>query len=478
MSGLVSRVINDIVKDVTEASNLWPDQYVNRQTGRVFYFQSEEVKGFVYDDKPRYLLVTAPEGSGKTALGVIKTLEGIKSGLDTIVVASSLPALRRSTWKEMALWIPPATVVPEHRHVLNPTWSPYKNFEIVFRNKYGGYTRMVVGGLGQNPIFWEGINASRCYYDEARSSAPDDDSAFGVLAGRIRIIGPEGQLPQLFITSTPTRKNHWLYRFFGPTLENDDYAEFKGHSKTIHLRLESKTSAVDDDYAQVRGLVLNENEKRMKVEGLWGETGDDQSFLEDISMWDSLFDPKLKPVRPLSDPERGWSDALVGALDAGVKKDTFGCVFVSRRPSNRKQLAVRIVRVWKPGPNGVDFNAVESFIREICQQYNVVSICYDPYQLYHLTSILRKEGLTWFQEFNQNTKRLLSDQNLYDLIFQKEIYHMNQPELREHLLNAGALIDDLERKRRIVKLYNQTSKKIDAAVALSMGSFEAMRLNL
>jgi hypothetical protein len=89
---------------------------------------------------------------------------------------------------------------------------------------------------------------------------------------------------------------------------------------------------------------------------------------------------------------------------------------------------------------------------------------------------LRKENLTWFLSFSQSSLRLKSDQMLFDSIMLSKVAHMNQPELQQHVLNAGVTYDNSERKKRIVKIVD--SKKIDLLVALSMCNFHANRLNL
>lgn len=472
MTTLAAKIIDEVVSKAETSSELWPEHFVNRSTGLRFKIQSPEIEEFINSTDPRFVLVMAPEGAGKTALGAVKTLTCLKKGMNAVVVASSLPALRRSTWAELKEWIPWQAVVPEHQRMADPAWSPYKNFEIVFRNNHGGYSKMIIGGLGLNPVFWEGINASVAWYDEARSS--ESSSGFTVLVGRVRLVGPNNENPQIYLTTTPTTKAHWLFDYFGPVQPDDKWAGFKEMAKTIHLSLSTDTSSVDAGYKVARGLVLTENERRMKSEGQWGESGDDKSFLDDITMWDSLYDPDIPPVRKRTDPKANFSDVLVGAIDAGVTKDHFSCVFVSRHPKNRTHLALRLLKVWKPNNKALDFNYPEQYIRSILKEYNVMTMVYDPYQLHYMATNLKT--VVWMQPFSQNTKRLLSDQQLYEFIIQKKLWHMNQPEMREYMLNAGCIIDDLERTRRIVKLYN--SKKIDPVVALSMATFECNRLNI
>jgi phage terminase large subunit-like protein len=90
---------------------------------------------------------------------------------------------------------------------------------------------------------------------------------------------------------------------------------------------------------------------------------------------------------------------------------------------------------------------------------------------------LTKAGVAWMNPFDQGNKRLESDKGLYDLILQKRIRHDGNSDLREHIANANAKQStEADTKMRIVK--KAESRKIDLCVALSMASFECLRLNL
>ena len=60
-------------------------------------------------------------------------------------------------------------------------------------------------------------------FDEARRHKTG--KALKVFDGRARIPGPDGQPPQVFLTTTP--RKHWLYTYFGPLLADDPLAAFK-----------------------------------------------------------------------------------------------------------------------------------------------------------------------------------------------------------------------------------------------------------
>lgn len=163
-------------------------------------------------------------------------------------------------------------------------------------------------------------------------------------------------------------------------------------------------------------------------------------------------------------------DPIVIGLDAAVSNDSFAVIAVSR---DDDLVSVRYARRWLPPHGGeIDFNEPEAEIRRLCDEYNVVEIDYDPYQLHSTASRLRQELNVRFKPFSQAGDRLIADKQLYDLIRDRRIVHSREPELREHITNADAAKDG--DKLRIVKRADHL--KIDLAVALSMASARALKV--
>lgn len=200
--------------------------------------------------------------------------------------------------------------------------------------------------------------------------------------------------------------------------------------------------------------------------GEWVADDGEQSFLPSISMWDACHEP----VPPLTSDQ-----PMVIGLDAAVSGDNFALVGVTRHPNRDNILVVREVRVWEPMDKPLDYAIIENEIRDIIQRYNVVQVCYDPYQLHYLAQ--RLQDVVWCKAFNQGSDRLEADAQLRALIVQRQIVHDgSHPKLREHIGNADAKMDETGHKLRLVKRY--AHNKIDAAVALSMASNRALSLNL
>lgn len=172
-------------------------------------------------------------------------------------------------------------------------------------------------------------------------------------------------------------------------------------------------------------------------------------------------------------PEFNERTPMIVALDAAAVSDTFAIVGVSK---HNDIIYVRYCHAFVPPKNGViDFDIVKKFIKtEVIDKFNVVQICYDPYQLTLMATQLRNENTVWVKEFPQGEQRLKADRQLYDLIVSRQLIHNNHPTLTAHIKNANQENQKDGSTLRLVKRADHL--KIDCAVALSMSSYEAKRL--
>jgi hypothetical protein len=436
-----------------------PVVYRNRDTGTVYTPHNDEERAFLESDTPRHLLAKGGEGSGKSVLGIIKNLERLRRGMSGIMVSPDLPHFKRSLWPEFRRWCPWHEVVASQQYRGAFDWEPRDPFVLAFKS--GG--TLLCGGI-DNPGAWEGPNVHFGHIDEARRMK--DASALKVLTGRIRLVGPKDEPPQLWLTSTP--RLHWLYEYFGPWEkpgEVDPFAAFKALSKVITLRTSDNADNLAPGYVEDRSTVLTEAERRVIMEGAWEDIDDVDRFLPSMTLWDGCH--SLLP------PLDRWTP-LVLAADAAVSNDCFALVAVSRHPVFGQDVAARYVRVYEPRGGKLDFDAIEVEIERFCQQWNVVQLCYDPYQLHQMMTRLQRKGIVWTSEFGQGAERAIADKDLHDLIVQRRLHHKGNADLRTH-------IDNADRKRegdklRIVK--RAQSRKIDAAVALSMAAARCLKLDM
>ena len=166
-------------------------------------------------------------------------------------------------------------------------------------------------------------------------------------------------------------------------------------------------------------------------------------------------------------------------LDASVRGDytaLVGCV----RDAKSGDVHVTYVKTWKPqkgalqgGKPTIDLRDVVDEIKRLHEQGRVSAVVYDPFQL-HLASLQLEAAGVNVVEMPQTNARVASDQALYDAIVAKRIKHYGDPHLDEAIHNAVAV--ESARGLRLSK--SKTSKKIDAAVALSMAAYHVASVGI
>lgn len=197
-----------------------------------------------------------------------------------------------------------------------------------------------------------------------------------------------------------------------------------------------------------------------------------------MAWWDAC--KRTEAEWPKYDKKR---QPMVVAMDAGVSDDNFGMSLQFRHPEFETDVCLEQARKWEPPKGGkIDFQGTkdnpgpELLLRQWLTEYNIVQVTYDPYMLHDLATRLNKEALAWFKSFNQGNDRLLADSQIRNLIRDRKYWHRGESDMREHVQNADAKIDEQDHKIRIVKRADQL--KIDLLICASMGSFSVLRLNL
>lgn len=496
----------------------WPRVYVNSETGRVYTPHNDPERSIVFSDGPqRYILVRGGEGGGKSVAGIVKGLNRIRRGMSGLMCSPNLPHFKRSLWPEFRRWCPWDRVVKKHQRFGKLDWEPHEPFNIVFKND------AVLHCTGiENPGSLEGPNINFAHFDEARHHP--DAKALKVLDGRVRIPGPKGEPPQIFLTTTPAL--NWLYEYFGPLLAHcpicgdfemddpcavpvcptckredievvDPLAPFKRDARNIILLTKDNEANLFEGFAQSRSQTLSEKEARVLLEAAWEDLAEGQPFLPDISWWDSCKED-LPPLSP-NEPMVLGVDAATGRTASS--SDCFAITGITRHPNAHRAdttLAVRYAKIWQarsgtkidyqgtwdyPGPErellrlcGWDMDADGKPIPSPQGGNNVLAVVYDPTELNDMAQRLFRVGVAWFKEFSQGILRNEADRQLLELIKARRMIHDGNPDLRTHLQNADRKTDDAGHRMRIVK--RTDGQKIDLAVALSMSSYEALRLNL
>lgn len=453
--------------------------YMNRETGKCYQPHHTEEYDALNSDAPRRLLFKGGEGSGKSVVGIVKDLERLRRGMSGIMGTPDFEHFKRSLWPEFARWCPWQHIIPEQRYRSRDGWEPQRPFSLTFQCPNGRTATLLCGGF-DDPGGWEGPNVHFAHGDEMRRHK--DARMLKVLEGRCRLVGPGGEPPQWWYTTTP--RKHWLYDYFGPWADPDvpdPLANFKSDAQVINLRTEDNEAAgnLAAGYTTKRREGLTEAEARVLLEAEWEDEQDADRFLPSMALWDAC----REGVPPLTRRE-----PMVIALDAATGReaaasDCFGLVGVTRHPQRRNDVMVRTVALWQAkAGREIDFMGTEQqpgpirLLRQLCRAYNVYQVCYDPTQLFAVAQQLTSEGVAWFASFSQANERLEADKLLLDAIVQRRAAHDGNPDLRQHIANADRKLDPESRKIRIVK--RQDGLKIDLAVCLSMANKRILELNV
>jgi hypothetical protein len=463
IEGLIDGILPTYFKEVEG----WPaiDQYFNREQHNFYSPHHDAEEQALHNTTHRYILVKGGEGSGKSVFGIIRDLERFKRGCHGIVISPDFEHFKRSLWPEFRRWCPWDMVVPRHAYRQSFDWEPSKPFTLAFKSGAVGY----FGGIDKE-MSWEGPNVNFAHLDEARRK--DTPLALKVLDGRVRIPGPLGDPPQLWLTTTP--RKHWLFDYFGPIKEGglDPFSNFKRDSIVCTLRLKDNEPNLLTGFVEKRRQTLTEKEARVLIDAEWEDLEDATHFLPNIQLWTRM--QTEIPVLSNSEP-------VIVALD------DFGLAVVSRHWDDNLRdtdVAVRYTESWEPAGSFVHFRGTEDYpgpelrLRKLIEEYNVVQVAFDPNQLHDMSQRLGPpgEGLAWFSEFGQVAERLVGDKRFFDLIMQKRVHHNGDLTLKTHIENADKKEESTDRKLRIVKRHE--AMKIDLAVATAMAAHRCLQLNL
>ena len=460
--------------EIQAVMDAWPKVYVNAETKKIYRPHSNpKVNELINNDTPRYALFRGGEGGGKSVAGIIKALERLRRGMPGFMVSPDLTHFVASLWPEFKRWCPWDMVIDRHQRMNSPGWIPQKNVShLVFKN---GVT-MMFGGI-DDPSKWEGPNVNWAMIDEARNKRTAQ--ALKVLDGRIRIDGPNGEPPQLWLTTTP--RKHWLFEYFGgldKISPDDPRAGFKRDAADA-IMLTRDNPFVQKDFVTKRAQSLSISEQRVLLEAEWEDLQDTSRFVASMTWWHN-GEVKLPPISE--------HEPLIIGLDAATKNDYFALVAVTRlthvegwnkivdtEEQADKCVVVRHTYYLAPeGGQPIRHRDMRAEIDRLCREFNVVVITFDPYQLDSMMQEVQEDNEVWADEFNQGVPRVQADMDLHYGILEKRVFHSGDVELGKHIDNADRKYDADYKKYRIVK--REDRLKVDLAVALSMARQRCLEL--
>lgn len=233
--------------------------------------------------------------------------------------------------------------------------------------------------------------------------------------------------------------------------------------------------ALQDKAIAVASAASNFMTKHLNV---W--TSADESWMN-MSKWDALADPSLD----LGAFEDG-TECVVG-LDLASKKDICAKVRLFRREiagqmhyyvfgdyylpqetietsANSQYQGWAALEFLNATPGAsTDFNQVASSIRDDLARFNVVAVCYDPWQATQLATSLSDEGAPML-EVRQTVQNLSEPmKTLEALVLDGRLHHDGNPCLTWMISNVVAHADA---KENIYPRKQRAEDKIDGAVAL------------
>ena len=175
-------------------------------------------------------------------------------------------------------------------------------------------------------------------------------------------------------------------------------------------------------------------------------------------------------------PQGAWElcrstlDLVPGAatwvgVDMALKRDTTAVVLVQ----HVQDKVVARAKIWLPEGGVLDVSAVESYLREIAQQYDLQEIAYDPAFFQRTAEALAEDGFPMV-EYPQSPQRMVpACGNLYDLIVNQKLAHDGNPMFSDHVLSASQKVKD----SGWTLSKGKSKRKIDAVIALAMASDRA-----
>jgi phage terminase large subunit-like protein len=145
-------------------------------------------------------------------------------------------------------------------------------------------------------------------------------------------------------------------------------------------------------------------------------------------------------------------------IDMALKHDTIA-VCIAQPQDDR--VVVRS-KIWQPELEGVDVVAVEHYLRELHNQFQVQEFAFDPAYFQRSAEALSDDGLPMV-EFPQSGARMIpACGNAYEMIVNRKVAHDGSPTFTDQVLSAAQRMTDTG--WRLSK--GKSKRKIDACIAM------------
>jgi phage terminase large subunit-like protein len=152
-------------------------------------------------------------------------------------------------------------------------------------------------------------------------------------------------------------------------------------------------------------------------------------------------------------------------VDMALKRDTTAVVLVQHVEGR----VVARAKIWLPEGGVLDVAAVESYLREVAQQYDIQEIAFDPAFFMRTAEALAEDGFPMV-EYPQSPQRMVpACGNLYELIVNQRLAHDGNPLFTDQVLSAAQRMKD----SGWTLSKGKSKRKIDAVIALAMATDRA-----
>jgi len=401
----------------------------------------------------REALIGLSKGNGKTALAAcIGLYELLGSG-----VTSPLVAVAAASYEQANLVFGTMKTMCDESKFLSEMVDTFEN-EIQVKNAPGRAYRVAAkagtadGGRNSCLIAdeiheWANINQERVHYVLSNNTAKRKDGlVLNITTAGYNLDSLAGRLYQrgLKKETGESEDPEFYFKWIGAK-EGEDY-EDKEVWRRVNPAIDNNWWPLENLNRRFKSLPLNEFQRYHLNQ--WTRT-EEESWLPP-SAWDNclgevIFDPNI--------------DTFVG-VDMALHHDSVAIVHGQK---NKQDKIILDAKIWHPDDYDViDIQEVEAYILELCKQYKVKEVAYDPAFFERSAQVLLDNGVPMVNFPQSHSRMIPACGNAYDLIVNKKVIHNATATFTDQVLSAAQKTTDSG--WRLSK--GRSKRKIDGAIAM------------
>jgi len=401
----------------------------------------------------REALVGLPKGNGKTALAAcIGLYELLGSG-----VTSPLVAVAAASYEQANLVFGTMKTMCDESKFLSEMVDTFEN-EIQVKNAPGRAYRVAAkagtadGGRNSCLIAdeiheWANINQERVHYVLSNNTAKRKDGlVLNITTAGYNLDSLAGRLYQrgLKKETGESEDPEFYFKWIGAK-EGEDH-EDKEVWRKVNPAIDNDWWPLENLNRRFKSLPLNEFQRYHLNQ--WTRT-EEESWLPPTA-WDNcngevIFDPD--------------TETYVG-VDMALHHDSVAIVHGQK---NKEDKIILDAKIWHPDDYDViDIQAVEAYILELCKQFNIKEVAYDPAFFERSAQVLLDNGVPMVNFPQSHSRMVPACGNAYDLIVNKKVIHKATATFTDQVLSAAQKTTDSG--WRLSK--GRSKRKIDGAIAM------------